>query len=289
MGAIRSFLGDLRMVARAEEAYLGALMKVAGERGYDLAGEDLRHALSESFGLPKRNRAGATPRFCPICRQTSRFFSFGIVPRPEALCASCGALERHRLVWRYFRERTDLFQRTEARMLHLAPEPCLAERLEAQLGEGYIRADLAGGGVDVRLDICALPWADGAFDMIYCSHVLEHVSDDLLAMRELCRVLEPNGWAILLVPITAQTSVEDPSVVEPLERLRLFGQRDHVRRYGMDVVGRLRRAGFDVEVRTATDFLPPDERRRMAVAGTGAGRIFHCRPGQRSASSAAVT
>ena len=49
------------------------------------------------------------------------------------------------------------------------------------------------------------------FDVIYCSHVLEHVPDDRLAMGELRRVLKRAGWAVLLVPITAEQTIEDPT------------------------------------------------------------------------------
>src|SRR5262249_12426105 len=77
-------------------------------------------------------------------------------------------------------------------------------------------------------------------------HVLEHVPDDRRAMREFYRVLKPGGWAILLVPITVERTFEDPAVVDPAERLRLFGQEDHVRRYGPDYGDRLSEAGFAV-------------------------------------------
>jgi hypothetical protein len=40
---------------------------------------------------------------------------------------------------------------------------------------------------------------------------------------------------------------EDPGVVTPAERERVFGQHDHVRIYGRDLPGRWTAAGFDVE------------------------------------------
>ncbi len=62
----------------------------------------------------------------------------------------------------------------------------------------------------------------------------EHVSDDIKAMRELRKVLNPDGWAVLQVPITTDCTFENPSIIDPKERLRLFGQEDHIRRYGPD-------------------------------------------------------
>jgi hypothetical protein len=72
-------------------------------------------------------------------------------------------------------------------------------------------------------------------------------------MKEFYRVLKKNGWAVLLVPITADITLEDPSIADPNERLRLYGEKDHVRRYGRDFVDRLREAGFAVKVIRVSD------------------------------------
>ena len=100
----------------------------------------------------------------------------------------------------------------------------------------------------VRLDICDIPCGENTFDVIYCSHVLEHVTDDRKALREFRRVLKNGGWAILQVPITSDVTFEDATVTDPSERERLFGQHDHVRRYGPDYRDRLIEAGFSVTV-----------------------------------------
>jgi SAM-dependent methyltransferase len=114
------------------------------------------------------------------------------------------------------------------------------------------------------------------FDVIFCSHVLEHVSDDRRAMREFRRVLRYDGWAILLVPAVAEKTFEDPSVVDPAERLRRFGQEDHVRCYGPDYVDRLREAGFDVEEINVRDMFSDAEAIRMGLVRC-AGSIHVCR------------
>jgi SAM-dependent methyltransferase len=78
--------------------------------------------------------------------------------------------------------------------------------------------------------------------------VLEHVPDDRRAMRELHRILAPGGWAVLQTPVRSKLTRtdEDPSVTDPAERIRRFGQADHVRVYGADFEDRLRDAGFAV-------------------------------------------
>ena len=216
-------------------------------------------------------------RSCPICEHSSGgFLPFGVLARPNAECPWCGSLERHRLLWMFLQHRTDLFDGRTRSMLHVAPEAVLEAHFRERIGEGYLTADLFDPRAMVRMDITDIERPDDSFDVIYCSHVLEHVSDDRKAMREMRRVLKPDGWAILLVPITDETTFEDPSVTDPKERLRVFGQEDHVRRYGRDYPDRLREAGFDVEVIEARDFLDADQIERMAITAA-AGEIYLCR------------
>ncbi len=144
------------------------------------------------------------------------------------------------------------------------------------IGEGYVTADLFADNVDLKMDITDIQFPDNSFDFIYCSHVLEHVPDDRKAMREFRRVLTARGMAVLLVPITAEKTIEDPSIEDPSERLRLFGQDDHVRRYGPDYLSRLKEEGFTVEVIRGEDFLSSTEIEKMGIT-KGAGELYICR------------
>ena len=68
-------------------------------------------------------------------------------------------------------------------------------------------------------------------------------------MRELRRVLKYSGLAILQVPIyPISKTIENPKITHPKEREALFGQHDHVRKYGKDYVMRLREAGFKIHL-----------------------------------------
>jgi SAM-dependent methyltransferase len=184
-------------------------------------------------------------------------------------------LERHRLIWLYFKRKTNLFDSRPKTVLHVAPEECLESRLRSHLGESYITADLMDPRAMIKMDITDIQHPDNHFDVIFCSHVLEHVPDDRRAMREFFRVLKPDGWAILLVPVTSERTFEDLSITDPTERLRLFGQEDHVRRYGPDYVDRLREAGFDVEISRASDMFDEEDILRMGLTPAG-GEIYYC-------------
>jgi SAM-dependent methyltransferase len=215
-------------------------------------------------------------RFCPVCGKSSRRFKpGGVVPRDDAQCVHCGSLERHRLVWLFIQKKTNLLDGKSKKMLHVAPELCLEPRFRKHLGVNYLTADLLGPSAMVVMDITDIHYADQSFDVIYCSHVLEHVQDDRRAMREFYRVLKNDGWAILLVPVTSERTFEDPSIIDPRERFKIFGQTDHVRRYGPDYVDRLREAGFNVEITRVCDLVNDEEATEMGLASDN-GQIYYC-------------
>jgi hypothetical protein len=190
---------------------------------------------------------------CPICDGTFRKFMPKVKPvgpsRRNAKCPRCGASERHRHLWLYLRNRTNLF--TESlRVLHFAPEWIIQKKLRRCPNLDYISADLDPHIAMVKMDITDITYPNDSFEVVLCSHVLEHVAHDRKAMSELYRVLKPGGWAIVLVPIDhkSERTLEDPTVVSPEDRERLFWQADHVRLYGCDFKERLEETGFEVTV-----------------------------------------
>lgn len=218
-------------------------------------------------------------RYCPVCdTNVSRFHPFGKPPKPRranARCPVCGSLERHRLLWLYLRECTDLFEPGTTRLLHIAPEFILAERLSRHESIDYLSADLESKLAMVRMDITDIQYPDESFDFILCSHVFEHVPNDRLGMSELQRVLRRGGSAIMQVPLRGDTTFEDPAIASPQEREHYFGQRDHVRRYGHDFKDRLEEAGFQVDSRDFAAQLGAEQVERMSLNRDD--RLFHCR------------
>jgi SAM-dependent methyltransferase len=214
-------------------------------------------------------------RYCPICNKSLR--KFGKSKRKDAACYYCGSLERHRLVWLYLKRMTNLFDEHSKLMLHVAPEPCLENLFKKHLGRGYISADIQNPRATIKMDVTDIHFPDETFDVIYCSHVLEHISEDKRALREFHRVLKFDGWTILLVPIAPnlKRTFEDPSVTDPMERLRLFGQEDHVRRYGQDFGERVRETNFFFNVIKPSDFLSEEEIELMGIT-QAAGEIYYC-------------
>ncbi|AVS65719.1 O-antigen biosynthesis protein [Paracidovorax avenae] len=172
-------------------------------------------------------------------------------------CPACMASDRDRLYAYFIRRHLLRPSLPQLRILDIAPAPALSSMLRGLGGRNYRSADLQSPLADDRVDITDMRiYADDSFDLIICSHVLEHVNDDQLAMRELHRVLAPGGCAILMVPLlaTAATTDEDPQESRVEERWRRFGQDDHVRLYAKkDFIGRLQHAGFAMASLTQDD------------------------------------
>lgn len=185
-----------------------------------------------------------------------KFLPYGYgTQRPNVLSPSTLSLERHRLLWLYLQNETNFFKpeavsrSAKLKVLHMAPEQCFLKRFKKLNHIELVTADLYSPIVDVKADICDLPFEDDSFDIIFCNHVLEHIPDDKKAMQELYRVLKKGGMAILQIPqdYSRETTYEDFSITSPEERAKHFGQYDHVRVYGIDYFDRLRTVGFKVE------------------------------------------
>jgi methyltransferase family protein len=168
----------------------------------------------------------------------------------DNICPRCLSNARERLAYLFLRDRTSLFKQ-DTLLLHVAPEPELAAALKRCSNIRYVSADLFLPEVMTRFDVLRMPFRDQTFDTVICNHVMEHVADDSLAMAEIYRVLKPRGWALLQVPIALalDKTIEDPTATTAADRIRLFGQSDHVRLYSSaDYVARLEETGFRVSV-----------------------------------------
>ena len=193
---------------------------------------------------------------CPICN--SKFKKFGPIGLTKnRKCHKCGSFGRHRLLWMYFNEKTDLFKtNNKIRLLHFAPEKVFYDIFSNSTNIEYYPCDLTPEiyahyekKVKInKVDITKIPFEENYFNVIICSHVLEHITDDALAMSELYRVLKKGGWTILQVPIdyNREITYEDFSITTAKGREKAFGQHDHVRIYGCDYKNKLKNIGFIV-------------------------------------------
>lgn len=184
---------------------------------------------------------------CPICTYHGPFRDLhpSTGKRIHARCPNCGALERHRLQFLTTNKIFSNINTKALRMIHFAPEPFFQSLFRTYFGT-YETADIAMPGVDHTVDLQSLPFQANSYDVVYASHVLEHISDDYKAISEIRRILAPGGVAILPVPIVNPITIEYPEP-NPYETM-------HVRAPGPDYFNRYRKYFDSVDLYQSDDF-----------------------------------
>lgn len=211
---------------------------------------------------------------CPMCGWQGREFYTVQYPKKPAvthICPNCESASRHRLAYTFLKDELPQFAKNT---LHFAPETSVTPWLKA-ISTHYLSVDLTSSAAMKHMDINQLRCDDNEFSLIWCSHVLEHIETDERAMTELFRVLQPGGLAVILVPIYGDVSYEDRDITSAEDRLKHFYQEDHVRLYGLDIVQRLEKIGFDVEVLSVDD-LPAEQVEREQLSYPSTKEVFKC-------------
>lgn len=162
----------------------------------------------------------------------------------KGVCPVCGAMDRERYVYSVLHNHTDILEAKQ--ILHFAPEKELKKVL-SKIAKEYVTADIVPGRADVVADITKLQFEDNSFDYVICNHVLEHILDESAALSEVKRCLKENGKFIVTVPICwHEKTFEDSKIVSEEDRTKFYGQKDHVRLYGNDIVEKFEQYGFKV-------------------------------------------
>lgn len=196
---------------------------------------------------------------CPCCgwegRRLFDYVEMGYTAR-NASCPQCDSHSRHRTFFLWLRDRYQIEKATGTALI-FAPERALEPLWKAATALRTVKLDIEPSrGVDVIADIMQLPFTSELADLVWCHHVLDQVPDDHVALGELKRVLKSTGD--LLVSVGEST----------LPETREFGSSDKAlsgnrRVYGADFPGRLRSAGFTVQILNGG--LNEAERRRYAL------------------------
>jgi SAM-dependent methyltransferase len=219
-------------------------------------------------------RYRGTRYYCPVCE--NGISEYLINDNHIAFCPICDSSERHRVDWLFFSGHTNLFDGISKKLLHVAPELFFADKFSEIDGVGYVSIDLEDPRAMLKMDLTDIQFPDNQFDVIYCSHVLEHIEEDRKAIGELVRVTTPGGWGLLQVPVTTEITYENPAIVSPEERNRVYGHPGHVRLCGKDYIDRIREVGWETEVVLAKDFISEEEFDRYGILNKER-YIFFCR------------
>jgi SAM-dependent methyltransferase len=224
---------------------------------------------------------------CPFCKGTFRKFLPGGENLPffkdnkiigggrrlNMLCPRCHSTDRDRLVYFYLTSH-EMLSKKNISLLHIAPEPALNKYLKMIPNVAYTCGDKFEKGYDgfyydkdtLRLDLTELPFSDNSFDIVICNHVLEHVINEKKALNEIYRVLKPSGWAILQVPVASEfEQTKENNADSEEKRALLYGQKDHVRLYGLDYLSRLKSHGFRVKDWSPNKLFDQNHLQRFAI------------------------
>ena len=169
----------------------------------------------------------ASERRCPICGGATfvpgpkgRMAPNGMLPR----CEKCQSLERHRM-FRIMFERLGVQEFATMRAIQFSPDPTIDQKW-------FESFELSVYGSGEGVDIQSIARADGTYDFVACSHVLEHVADDRKALHELLRITADDGLLFLVVPDPfREEKTRDWGFAKP-------EKHGHFRVYGADIATR---------------------------------------------------
>lgn len=187
---------------------------------------------------------------CTICKTNLKKF-IGL-SNGDSMCPNCGSLQRNRRLWQLLETE---FLTPNSTILDFSPSRCLYRKLKKTPNINYQSTDLSGDFIaDFQFDITSLKIANNSYDLIICYHILEHIPDDIAAIKELYRVMKPEAKALVQTPFKEGEIYENYNIISEEERLLHFGQKDHVRIYSVTgLKKRLESCGFHVEIRKTFD------------------------------------
>jgi predicted SAM-dependent methyltransferase len=167
-------------------------------------------------------------------------------------CPECGSLDRNRLYSIYLQKRfSEMTSKgLSYKLLDIAPDKNLSNWIKKHHAIQYRSMDLYMDGVDDKVDITDMKiYNNDSFDIIICSHVLEHIIEDIKAMKEIYRILKVGGFAIVMVPIllTLKEDLENGEWTSVEDKWKYYAQDDHVRMYSKNgFITKLEQCGFKV-------------------------------------------
>lgn len=210
--------------------------------------------------IPKRTLFKYEPKFrivhyqfykgknfqCNICNKSLREFIH--LDNEDKLCPNCGSISRSRRLWDIIASE---FLKEESVILDFSPSRSLFRILKKNSVINYISTDISGDFLsDFQYDITNIDSENSRYDLILCYHILEHIENDYQAMKELYRVMKKGATCIIQTPFKEGNIYEDSSVKTEQERLKHFGQKDHVRIYSVNGLrDRLIKCGFNVTIK----------------------------------------
>lgn len=183
---------------------------------------------------------------CLVCNKQLRSF---ISHYNDKLCPNCGSSSRDRRLYNLI---TEKFLTNGMSILDFSPSRSYYRKFKKNASINYQASDLSNNFIaQHKFDLTKVELEDNIFDLIICYHVLEHIIDDNKAISELYRILKNECFCLIQTPFKEGEIYENSEIFTPEDRLKHFGQEDHVRIYSIKgLEKRLVDKGFKVEIKT---------------------------------------
>ncbi len=197
--------------------------------------------------------------YCPCCdKYFSRFLDFKIdldYNNPEnyketaasTVCPFCRSLPRHRMICAWLD--TQVSSMKNKKVLIFAPEYSVLLYLNRK-NLICVTADLFAKDVDLVIDIQAIDLPNNSYDYILCNHVLQHVPNDQVALKELKRILNVGGKIEITVcqDFSLGSTIFSKDIISKEDKMKIYGQPDYCRLYGGDFEQIMQKSGFKVDI-----------------------------------------
>ena len=210
--------------------------------------------------------------FCPICNKYARkFIKYGknndpikkykIISsgkRENCICPNCFSKDRERFLYIFFSYfQSKSFINKNSSILHFSPEKSLRNYFFKNDFKNYKTADFFDEKANYKIDLENYANHNQKYDLIICNHVLEHIHNDKVALKNINNLLNEKGYAILLTPFSKLIE-EDIYMGMSLsyeKQLEYYGQEDHVRIYSQkNLISKIENAGFNLKLMKLDEF-----------------------------------
>ncbi len=156
----------------------------------------------------------------------------------NVFCPGCGSYERHRAIT-YYLNKTAILPR-HGLVLEIGNGLIRAFRKHFEdQGMTYFNLDPWPNFSEITGDVTDVPFRTCSFEIVVCSHVLEHIPDDFRAMCEILRIVKPAGWVLFQVPYDDNRFNTIERDTPPTKQLGSGYHYGHIRDYGLDILERL--------------------------------------------------
>ena len=204
---------------------------------------------------------------CLVCDFKANSFKNG-------RCYKCDSLPRIRLIpfsINHFRLGNN------ERLLHVAPNIQEYNFIKRQYKfKVYDRLNInASKHINIVQDLTKTTLVDNQYDLIIIWHVLEHIPNDFDAIKEMYRVLKPDGKLLVSVPIFPHGNEKtyEPKELERSQYNTVHGHPDHCRSCGLDYYLRFEDVGFKTQTLHSKD-IDENTKRQLGLSNSHTVWLF---------------